>query len=96
ININDERFYLESKDLPEEIRFPLKDTLKQRYRLMGVSFCNSNHHVADVRFENVKNAEWYQYDGLGKTYCTRAMYIGSSRPSHKDGYAMDFAIYVKI
>ncbi|RIB13245.1 hypothetical protein C2G38_2198395 [Gigaspora rosea] len=90
------KFYLESKDLPEEIRFPLKDTLKQRYRLMGVSFCNSNHHVADVRFENVKNAEWYQYDGLGKTYCTRAMYIGSSRPSHKDGYAMDFAIYVKI
>ncbi|CAG8519967.1 43748_t:CDS:2, partial [Gigaspora margarita] len=97
ININDERFYLESKNLPEEIMFPLKDTyIKQRYRLMGASFCDGSHHVADVRFENVKNAGWYQYDGLGKTYHARAIYIGSSRPSHKDGYAMDFAIYVKI
>ncbi|CAG8778599.1 10661_t:CDS:2, partial [Racocetra fulgida] len=57
------------------------------------SFYNGNHHVADVQFENVKNAGWYQYDGLGKTYRARAMHMGSSRPPHKTGYAMDFAIY---
>ncbi|RIB07442.1 hypothetical protein C2G38_2274242 [Gigaspora rosea] len=55
INITDEGFYLECKDLPEEISFPSEDAyIKQRYRLMGASFCNSNHHVADVCFENVK------------------------------------------
>ncbi|CAG8442984.1 17291_t:CDS:2, partial [Cetraspora pellucida] len=97
INITDEGFYLKSKDLLEEINFSSENAyIKQRYRLMGASFCDDNHHVADVRFENIKNAGWYQYDGLGKTYCARAMYIGSSRPSHKNDYAMDFAIYVKI
>ncbi|RIB13746.1 hypothetical protein C2G38_2196937 [Gigaspora rosea] len=96
INITDEEFYLESKDLPEEISFPEDVHIKQRYRFIGASFCDSNHHIADVRFENVKNAGWYQYDSLGKTYRARAMFIGNSRPPCKNGYAMDFAIYVKI
>ncbi|CAG8854731.1 6873_t:CDS:2, partial [Gigaspora margarita] len=93
INITDEGLFLESKDLPEEISFPEDVHIKQRYHLMGASFCDGNHHVADVRFENVKNAGWYQYDGLGKTYRARAMFIENSRPPHKNGYAMDFAIY---
>ncbi|CAG8761229.1 836_t:CDS:2, partial [Gigaspora rosea] len=62
INITNEGFYLESKDLLEEISFPEDVHIKQRYYLMGASFCNSNYHIADVRFENVKNAGWYQYD----------------------------------
>ncbi|RIB13420.1 hypothetical protein C2G38_2040996 [Gigaspora rosea] len=66
------------------------------YYLMGASFCNSNYHIADVRFENVKNAGWYQYDSLKKSYCARAMFIGNSCLSHKNGYTIDFAIYVKI
>ena len=67
-----------------------------RYCLTGVSFCNNIHHIADVYFENVKNVGWYQYDGLGKTYRARAMYIGSSRPPLKNGYTMNFVIYVKV
>ncbi|CAG8815452.1 16998_t:CDS:2, partial [Gigaspora rosea] len=91
INIIDEEKYLENKDLPEEISFPPDNIhIKQRYRLTGVSFRNGNHHIADVRFENIKNSGWYQYGELGKTYHARAMYIGSARPPHKDGYAMDF------
>ena len=63
---------------------------------MGVSFCDGNHHIADIRLENVKNIGWYQYDGLGKTYCSRAMYIGSSCPPYKNNYAMDYILYVKV
>ncbi|KAG9293334.1 hypothetical protein G9A89_007580 [Geosiphon pyriformis] len=48
-----------------------------------VSFCNGIHHIADVRFENVKNSGWYQYDELQKTYKARAIAIGSSRPPPK-------------
>ncbi|KAF0459945.1 hypothetical protein F8M41_000641 [Gigaspora margarita] len=97
INITDERFYLECKDLPEEISFPSEDAyIKQRYRLMGASFCDGNHHVADVCFENIKNAGWYQYDSLEKTYHAQAIYIGSLCSLYKNGYAMVFAIYVKI
>ncbi|CAG8712719.1 46447_t:CDS:2 [Gigaspora margarita] len=97
INITDKGFYLEYKDLLEEISFPSEDAyIKQKYRLMRASFCDGNYHVANVHFENVKNVGWYQYDSLGKTYRARAMYIGSSCPSHKNSYAMDFAIYVKI
>ncbi|RIB19797.1 hypothetical protein C2G38_2180904 [Gigaspora rosea] len=97
ISINDDRTYLENKDLLEEIDFPSVDVnIKQRYRLTGVSFCDGNHHIADVRLENVKNIGWYQYDGLEKTYRSRAIYIGSSRPTHKNNYAMDYVIYVKI
>ncbi|RIB27572.1 hypothetical protein C2G38_2160191 [Gigaspora rosea] len=97
ININDDRAYLENKDLPEEINFLSEDVnIRQRYHLMGVSFCDGNHHIADVRHENVKNIGWFQYDGLGKTYRLRAMYIGCSRPTHKNSYAMDYVIYVKI
>ncbi|RIB20034.1 hypothetical protein C2G38_2180343 [Gigaspora rosea] len=68
INITNEGRYLENKDLPEEIEFPSDVDVKQRYRLTGVSFCDGNHHIADVRFENVKNKGWYQYDGMGKSY----------------------------
>ncbi|KAG9304585.1 hypothetical protein G9A89_020149 [Geosiphon pyriformis] len=75
--INEKRS-LQNKDLPEEINFPKGNQItKQRYRLMGVSFCNDIHHIADVRFENFKNSGWYQYDGLQKTYKARAMAIGS-------------------
>ncbi|CAG8645349.1 788_t:CDS:2, partial [Gigaspora rosea] len=90
INITNEGRYLENKDLPEEIEFPSDVDVKQRYRLTGVSFCDGNHHIADVRFENVKNKGWYQYDGMGKSYRVRAMYIGSSRPPHIDNYNMDY------
>ncbi|CAG8832425.1 6870_t:CDS:2, partial [Gigaspora margarita] len=56
INITDEGFYLECKDLLEEISFHLEDAyIKQRYHLIGALFCDSNHHIADIRFENVKN-----------------------------------------
>ncbi|CAG8444280.1 15873_t:CDS:2 [Gigaspora rosea] len=97
ISIIDEEIYLENKDLSEEISFPPDDIhLMQRYRLMNVSFCNGNHYIADVRFENIKDSGWYHYDGLGKTYRARAMYIGNARPPRKDGYAMDLVIYVKI
>ncbi|RIB05330.1 hypothetical protein C2G38_2219907 [Gigaspora rosea] len=85
ISINDNRTYLENKDLPEEIDFSSEDVnIKQRYHLTGVSFCDGNHHIADVRLENVKNIGWYQYNGLGKTYRSRAIYIGSSRQTHKN------------
>ncbi|CAG8713220.1 18185_t:CDS:2 [Gigaspora rosea] len=97
ININDDRAYLENKDLPEEINFLSEDVnIRQRYRLMGVSFCDGNYYIADVRLKNVKNIGWYQYDGLEKTYHSRAMYIESSRPTHKNNYAMNYVIYVKI
>ncbi|KAF0411274.1 hypothetical protein F8M41_008209 [Gigaspora margarita] len=72
------------------------ETGNVKYRLTGVSFCDGNHHIADVHFENVKNKEWYQYDGMGKSYRARAMYIGCSCPPHKDNYNMDYVIYVKI
>ncbi|CAG8705795.1 14717_t:CDS:2, partial [Gigaspora margarita] len=56
INVTDERAYLENKDLPKEIDFPLENVnIKQRYRLTGVSFCDGSHHIADVCFENVRN-----------------------------------------
>ncbi|CAG8766089.1 16567_t:CDS:2, partial [Gigaspora rosea] len=56
INITDKGAYLENKDLPEEIDFPSENiNIKQRYRLIEVSFCDGNHHIADVGFENVKN-----------------------------------------
>ncbi|KAG9302663.1 hypothetical protein G9A89_007367 [Geosiphon pyriformis] len=91
ISTINEKTSLQNKDLPEEINFPKGNQItKQRYRLMGVSFCNDIHHIADVRFENVKNSGWYQYDGLQKTYKVRAMAIGSSRPPPKSGYTMDF------
>jgi hypothetical protein len=63
---------------------------------MGVSFCNNSHHIADIRFDNVENAGWYQYNGLGKSYRERAMFIGSSRPPLKDGYMMDFVVYIMV
>ncbi|CAG8786211.1 4852_t:CDS:2, partial [Gigaspora rosea] len=91
ISINEEGIYLKNKDLPEEISFPPDDEQKkQRYRLTDVSFCNSNHHVADIHFENIKNSGWYQYDRMGKTYRARAMHIGNARPPHRNGYVMDF------
>ncbi|KAG9302426.1 hypothetical protein G9A89_011476 [Geosiphon pyriformis] len=97
ISTINEKTSLQNKDLPEEINFPKGNQItKQRYRLMGVSFCNDIHHIADVRFENVKNSGWYQYDGLQKTYKARAMAIGSSRPPPKSGYTMAFVIYGKI
>ncbi|RIB00060.1 hypothetical protein C2G38_2235799, partial [Gigaspora rosea] len=97
ISINEEGICFENKDLLEEISFPPDDEQKkQRYHLTGVSFCNSNHHVADIHFENIKNSGWYQYDGIGKTYRARAMHIGNARPPHRDGYVMNFVIYVKI
>ncbi|KAG9285737.1 hypothetical protein G9A89_003416 [Geosiphon pyriformis] len=78
ISTINEKTSLQNKDLPEEINFPKGNQItKQRYRLMGVSFCNDIHHIADVRFENFKNSGWYQYDGLQKTYKARAMAIGS-------------------
>ncbi|RIB17963.1 hypothetical protein C2G38_2037295 [Gigaspora rosea] len=65
ISIIDEETYLENKDIPEEISFPSEDVnIKQRYRLTGVSFCDDKHYIANIRFENVKNTGWYQYDGL--------------------------------
>ncbi|KAF0532586.1 hypothetical protein F8M41_011089 [Gigaspora margarita] len=97
INVTDEGAYLENKDLPEEINFPSENVnIKQRYRLIGVSFCDGSHHIADVHFENVRNTGWYQYNGMGKTYRARAMYIESSRPLHIKNYVMDYMIYVKI
>ncbi|KAG9286271.1 hypothetical protein G9A89_014257 [Geosiphon pyriformis] len=58
---------LQNKDLPEEINFPKGNQItKQRFRLMEVSFCNGIHHIADVRFENINDSGWYQYDGLQK------------------------------
>ncbi|CAG8642470.1 20157_t:CDS:2, partial [Gigaspora margarita] len=91
ISINNNKTYLENKDLPEKINFSSEDVnIRQRYRLTRVSFCDGNHHIADVHLENVKNIEWYQYDRLEKTYRSRAMYIGSSRPTHKNNYAMDY------
>ncbi|CAG8577327.1 504_t:CDS:2, partial [Gigaspora rosea] len=91
ISINEEGICFENKDLLEEISFPPDDEQKkQRYHLTGVSFCNSNHHVADIHFENIKNSGWYQYDGIGKTYRARAMHIGNARPPHRDGYVMNF------
>ncbi|CAG8523716.1 340_t:CDS:2, partial [Dentiscutata heterogama] len=45
INITDKGFYLEYKDLPEEISFSSENTnIKQ-----------SNYHIANIRFENIKN-----------------------------------------
>ncbi|CAG8760193.1 9017_t:CDS:2 [Gigaspora margarita] len=97
INITNEGLYLECKNLLEEISFSSENAnIKQRYRLMGASFCDSNYYIADVRFENIKNVGWYHYNSLEKTYCARAMYIGSLLPSHKNGYAIDFVIYIKI
>ncbi|KAF0508129.1 hypothetical protein F8M41_018831 [Gigaspora margarita] len=56
ISIIDEETNLENKDIPEEISFPLEDVnIKQRYRLMGDSFCDNKHHITNVHFENVKN-----------------------------------------
>ncbi|RIB15403.1 hypothetical protein C2G38_2039403 [Gigaspora rosea] len=58
ISFTDKEIYFENKDLPEEIDFPSNGiNIKQRYRLMEVSFCDGNHHIVDVHFENVKNAE---------------------------------------
>ncbi|CAG8828707.1 35436_t:CDS:2, partial [Gigaspora margarita] len=72
ISINDDRTYLENKDLPEEINFLSEDlNIRQKYHLMGVFFCDSNHYITDVHLENVKNIGWYQYNGLGKTYRSR-------------------------
>ncbi|CAG8686959.1 12727_t:CDS:2, partial [Ambispora gerdemannii] len=85
-NINDEGVYLQNKDLPEEISFFYEDhVMAKRYRLAGVSYCNGSHHVADIYFEKTKNVDWYQYDRLEKTYRARAMYIGCSHPSLKNG-----------
>ncbi|CAG8583287.1 11408_t:CDS:2, partial [Ambispora gerdemannii] len=57
ISIIDEGMYLQNKDLLEKISFSLEDqAMTQRYHLTGVAFCNNNHHIADVRFENTKNA----------------------------------------
>ncbi|RIB22620.1 hypothetical protein C2G38_2033441 [Gigaspora rosea] len=86
ISINEEGIYLKNKDLPEEISFPPDDEQKKQ----------SNHHVADIHFENIKNSGWYQYDRMGKTYRARAMHIGNARPPHRNGYVMDFVIYIKI
>ncbi|KAG9286282.1 hypothetical protein G9A89_014268 [Geosiphon pyriformis] len=97
ISTINEKTSLQNKDLLEEINFPKGNQItKQRYRLMGVSFCNGIHHIADVCFENIKNSGWYQYDGLQKTYKARAMTIGSSRPPPKSVYTIDFVIYEKI
>jgi len=43
-------------------------TVKYKYRL-------NSHHIADIRFDNVEIAGWYQYNGLGKSYCERAIYV---------------------
>ncbi|CAG8760671.1 5846_t:CDS:2 [Gigaspora margarita] len=96
INILNEGIYHQSKDLSTEINFPLYQVITQRYHLTGVSYCNSNHHIADIWFENVKNVGWYQYDGLEKTYRARAKYIGNIPPPLRDSYAMDYIIYVRI
>ncbi|CAG8685156.1 11449_t:CDS:2, partial [Gigaspora margarita] len=85
ISITNEGTYLKNKDLPEEINFPSED----------VNIKQSNHYIADVCFENIKNIGWYQYDELGKTYRSRAMYIESSSPPYKNNYTMDYVLYVK-
>ncbi|RIB25812.1 hypothetical protein C2G38_2165044 [Gigaspora rosea] len=55
---------LEIKTFQRRSVFPPDDVhIKQRYRLMGVSFCNGNHHIADVRFKNIKKlASIYMMD----------------------------------
>ncbi|CAG8433200.1 512_t:CDS:2 [Ambispora gerdemannii] len=60
ISIDDEEVYLQNKDLPEKISFLYEDhVMTKRYHLAGVSYCNGNHHVADIYFEKTKNVGWY-------------------------------------
>ncbi|KAG9300344.1 hypothetical protein G9A89_000618 [Geosiphon pyriformis] len=55
ISTINEKTSLQNKDLPEEINFPKGNQItKQRYRLMGVSFCSGIDHIADVRSKMLK------------------------------------------
>ncbi|CAG8499466.1 17022_t:CDS:2, partial [Gigaspora rosea] len=78
ISFTDKEIYFENKDLPEEIDFPSNGiNIKQRYRLMEVSFCDGNHHIVDVHFENVKNAgkENKKKQDIGNEYLTDQLRI---------------------